>query len=350
MTRDRSVPLSSSVSLRSTSPCGQPGNAHHRGTEKPERNGAAKALFLLAALFIVSLAPTATAQTRSRIVILKNRNMEQFNLAAEGFKRGLQQAKIPVLIVEYTMTEGARELTAKINQFKPDLIAPLGSTAATFAREQFGHIPIVFAMVLYPSMSGIDPIKPPPNITGVSMDIPILRQFQTILSIVPRTRTIAVLYDPRQTGRVIEDAREAARAAGVELLAIQIRSEKDVPAAMQGLERRADVLWTVADSTVFTPATTEFIIVYAMQHDLPMMGLSAEFADGGALFALGQDFVDIGRAAAESAVRILAGTPPSALPISTPRKTSLIVNMRVAEEIGLRIPEDVIRKASRIIR
>ena len=295
--------------------------------------------------------PLAAAELH-KIAIVKSKDLPQFNSAIAGFKKGLQAGKVPNTIMEYDISTGNKQTAENIKKFAPDLIVPVGSTATKFAQEYFKSTPIVFAMVLYPVLSGVVPAAAPnrPNITGASMDIPIMDQFKTIREVIPRATKIGVLYDPNETGTIIDEATKVAQSMGMNLVAISVRSSSDVPAALQGMERKVDVLWAVADGTVFTPRMSEHILTYTIQHNIPFMGLSPAFVEAGASFALSQDFEDIGKQTAEIATRILAGADPQQMEITYPRRISLLLNLRTADEIGVRIPDTVIRKAAKVIR
>lgn len=308
-------------------------------------------LYVLFSAFLCLTIPLLAAEPH-KIAIVKSKDLPQFNSAIKGFKKGLQDGKVLNTIMEYDISTGNKQASENIKKFGPDLIVPVGSTATKFAQEYFKNTPIVFTMVLYPVLSGVVPAAAPnrPNITGASMDIPIMDQFKTIREVIPRATKIGVLYDPNETGSIIDEAIKVAQSMGLNLVAIPTRSSNDVPAALQGIERKVDVLWAVADGTVFTPRMSEHILTYTIQHNLAFMGLSPAFVEAGASFALSQDFEDIGKQTAEIAIRILAGASPQQLEITYPRRISLLLNLRTAEEIGVRIPETVIRKAAKVIR
>jgi putative ABC transport system substrate-binding protein len=73
-------------------------------------------------------------------------------------------------------------------------------------------------------------------------------------------------------------------------------------------------------------------------------------AERGGLASYGINTYQIGRQAARLADKILNGTRPSEIPIETPRKLELVINLRVANEIGLTIPHEVLREADAILR
>lgn len=180
------------------------------------------------------------------------------------------------------------------------------------------------------------------------MDIPFEVQFEILRSIVPGARRIGMLYDPAETAAVIMEAEAAARKAGLVLVALPVRSERDVPGQLRELRGKADVLWMIADSTVYTAKSTEFILKETLRREIPFVGLSARYVKAGALFAISWDYHDMGVQAGEVALRVLGGTPPAEIPAVIPRKLPLEINLRSAKALGIIIPRTVLDRAEQV--
>lgn len=127
---------------------------------------------------------------------------------------------------------------------------------------------------------------------------------------------------------------------GLELVAAPVTSEDQLPKALESLEKNVDALWSVADSTAFSPGSVEFILLHTLRNKIPFVGLSPAFVKAGALMALAVDYEAVGRQCGEQAVKILDRQPPASLPVTTPEKLTLHVNLKTAETIGLTIPRD----------
>ncbi|GAG15609.1 unnamed protein product, partial [marine sediment metagenome] len=185
---------------------------------------------------------------------------------------------------------------------------------------------------------------------GVVLDIPIHTQFETMLSAIPDLHTIGVLYDPGENDRIVATASHVAQDMGLILRACPVSSEGEVPGAIRDVQREIDVLWGIADRTVFSPQSRDFIILFTLRNKIPFMGFSVQLVKAGALVALYADFADIGRQSGDLAVRILNGTNPTELPIMSPRKINLAVNLRVAERMGVSIPPQMVDRADIVFR
>jgi len=314
------------------------------------------ALVLIVVATLAVVCPSASADRRQcRIAIVKSWDLPEYNTALEGFHESLKQKGIECEAATYDLNgnvEDAGKTIAKARAFKPDVILTVGSRATSIVAEKVKDIPIVFSMVLYPVASEFVPSMQNPggNLTGAAMDVPIERQLKTLSRVVPKLRRVGVLYSPEETLRVIEEATMVAKSMGLELMAEQVHSEKDVPDALGRLDKqKMDALWSVADGKVFTRPSTRYIIKYVVRRGIPFMGPHNGFVKAGALVALTADYRDCGRQAGEIVVRILGGAKPKNIPVATPRTVDMGLNLQVASHIRLKIPQDIIDEASNVV-
>ena len=92
---------------------------------------------------------------------------------------------------------------------------------------------------------------------------------------------------------------------GLELVPIPVRSEAEVVEKIDELDGKVDLLWSVADPTVFTPQSVRYILLHTLRSKIPLIGLSPSYVRAGALMSLSADYRDVGRQSGEQAVRIL---------------------------------------------
>jgi putative ABC transport system substrate-binding protein len=206
-------------------------------------------------------------------------------------------------------------------------------------------------MVLYPVASQFiaNMEKPGANVTGAAMDVPVERQLRVLQRMMPKLKRVGVLYSPQETLLVIEEAKRVAKAMNIQMIAESVSSESDVPDALGRLDKqRMDALWSVADGKVFTRPSTRYIIEYVVHRGIPFMGPHNGFVKAGALVALTADYRDNGRQAGEIAIQILNGVKPESIPVATPRKIEMAVNLQVSNNIGLKIPQSVIEDAAQV--
>jgi len=289
------------------------------------------------------------------IVVIKSRDSALYNAALAGFKKALKDKDIKAAMHIYNMKGASKAVGRSILQIKtlkPDLILTLGTMATTLASENIKDLPIVFSAVLNPVDGGlVKSMKSSGNnLTGASMDIPVKTQFEWLKKVVPNAKKIGVLYNPDETKAVIDEASKIAGKMQLKLVAMPVHSEKDVPKSTQDLIREIDVLWAVADSTVYSQQSAHFILFHALKTKTPVMGFSRLFVKAGALLALSSNHEDVGRQSGELAVRVLTGKEPSAIPITVPEKVFLSLNLRVAKEIGIKIPSHITDRADEVFK
>jgi putative ABC transport system substrate-binding protein len=286
--------------------------------------------------------------------VLKSWDLPEYNVALNEFtdvliRYGLDCRTLILTVMD--KTEGVESLKKEIRIFKPDIILTVGSRATEIAAENFKNTPIIFSMVLYPVASNFVKSMDHPggNVTGAAIDIPLRRQFQLLSRIVPGLERVGVLYSPEETQPVIDEARRVAQSMGLNLIVEKIESESNVPEALSNLERQnIQAIWSVADGKVFTAQSTRYIIEQAVRREIPFMGPYNGFVRAGALVALTANYRDNGRQAAEIAIRVLNGANPATIPVATPQKVEMALNLRVASHIKVRIPESIVEQADQV--
>lgn len=305
-------------------------------------------------ILILVLTPPAHAQKAKRIAIVSIDQSPATQRTIKGIKKSLKFYGVDASYKEPVITGNPKsdnEILASLYDFDPDLFITIGSYATLRVSKNFPKRPIIFANVLNPMASGfINSVnRPGSNITGASLDIPLEIQFNYFKRVVGSIKKMGVLYSS-ETENIIKQAAIAARQLGIELVAIRIESEKDIPQALDSLCRISDAIWSVADQLVYTSRSTKHIVLQTLRHGLPMMGFSQSLVEAGGLFTLDFDFKDVGRQAGEIAVRVLHGTSPSVIPTSTPGIIYFKYNEKTANRIKITIPDDLLAVAKEVIK
>jgi len=239
-------------------------------------------------LGLLWLLPVTQAMAQD-IVVLKSHDLEPFNQAMAGFV-----AACPMRITEYDLRGTKKEESSIIQRLtaaKPRLIVAIGPLAAQVARERLQNIPLIFVMVSNPPKHGLHGA----NLAGVSLDIPVQTQLAMYKSLVPALKTLGVIYDPAKTGTMVLEARRVVDTLGLQLLAAPVSTPKEVPAALRSLLGKIEALWMVSHNTVVTPDSFKFLLLTALENNLPFVTVSDIFVEAGALASLSPDYTDVGR-------------------------------------------------------
>lgn len=283
----------------------------------------------------------STLAAAADIAILKSSDIAAYSQAVSGFKA---TAPAGTTFSEYDLgadLEQGRQFARQIRAANTGLVLAVGLKAAMAARLEIVETPVIFTMVLDPAKHDLAA----PNMTGILIEVPKERQLKAIRSLLPAVKRIGVLYDPTKTAQSLDDARRQAKTYGFDLATSQVRSEKDVPAALRFLLPTIGALWLVPDSTVLTDESLEFILNSALDRSVPVIGFSPEFVRSGALLSLSVNYDEVGRQAGALARKILGGQVTLPLKAVPAERVKTAINLKTAKFLGIEISKELLNGA-----
>jgi len=274
-------------------------------------------------------------------------------LNAGGYVEGRNVA------IEYRWAEGdfdrLREQAADlVRRHVAVLVATGGTTTALLAKNATATIPVLFISGANPVDEGLATSfsRPEGNATGVSVYTSELvgKRLQLLRELLPRGAMVALLGNP--TGvvhkRETKDLEQAADAAGLQLLILEVTAESGFEAAFASvLQQRAGGLFVSADA--FFTSKRDQIIEFAARHRLPAAYPWREYALAGGLMSYGASIPDAYRLIGDYAARILKGANPGDLPVQQPTTFDLVLNVKTAKALGLQIPATLLARADEVI-
>jgi putative ABC transport system substrate-binding protein len=194
--------------------------------------------------------------------------------------------------------------------------------------------------------------RPGGNITGfTSFEYSIGGKWLELLKqIAPRVRRIAVIRDPAIASGIGQFAgiQSTALSPAVELSVIDPRDVGELKRALDKFAGEPDGGLIVTASTSAT-AHHELINSLALHHRIPAIHAFRYAILSGGLASYGSNTIDIFRRAATYVDRILKGAKPSELPVQAPTKYELVINLKIAETLGLEIPPTLLATADEVI-
>jgi putative tryptophan/tyrosine transport system substrate-binding protein len=244
------------------------------------------------------------------------------------------------------------DFATELVKLKVDVIVTATTPGVLAAKNATSAIPIVFWAVGDPVRAGLvsSLARPGGNITGLSMLSPELvgKRLELLKETFPKITKVAYLWDPGSAGTGLAAMREAAQALGLQLQSLEVRSAKDFDGAFEAiLKERAQALTTAAVPVI--SINQQRIVAFAAKNRLPAIYPRSEFIDAGGLMFYGVSFSDLVRRAATYVDKILKGTKPANLPIEQPTKFELVINLKSAKALGLKIPAHLLMEADRVI-
>jgi putative tryptophan/tyrosine transport system substrate-binding protein len=305
--------------------------------------------------------PAEAQQTRRlpRVGILFIGSRNQPHL--EAFKQGLRErgyTEDKNIVLEYRYAEGNNDrlpqLAAELVRDKVDVMVTTASVSALAARSVTKTIPIVMTSG-NPLESGLAAslAKPGGNVTGLtvlSVDLS-GKRVELLTETFPKTARIAALQSPQdfEAGAGYKETQEAAQAFSLRLYPVEVQSAKDFEQAFAQMDKARETALLVILSPMIT-LNSRRIVELALKYRLPGMYPTKQFAEEGGLMAYGPFIADLYRRAATYVDKILKGAKPGELPVEQPTKFELVINLKTAKQIGVRIPPSVLARADRVIR
>jgi ABC-type uncharacterized transport system substrate-binding protein len=268
-----------------------------------------------------------------------------------GFRMGLAQARYVEgqnVAIEYRWAEGRYDrlpaLAADlVRRQVAVIVATGGEPSALAAKAATQTIPIVFT-------SGGDPVKvglvaslnrPGGNATGIHLFYGLVgpKRLELLQELVPNVTVIGVLVNPAFpfADEETKDVLAAGRTLDKQMHIATASTEGEIDAAFATLvERQVDAL--VVSTDAFLLSRRGQLIALAAHHAVPVIYFEREFAADGGLMSYGSNLVDAYRQVGVYAGQILNGTKPADLPVIQPTKLELVINLKTAKVLGLKVP------------
>jgi putative ABC transport system substrate-binding protein len=279
--------------------------------------------------------------------------------AVAGFKvemeaRGYQPGR-DLHYMERDAAGDEQKLRASLREMdgKADLIVTTGTRCTDTAKKVVKHTPVVFTAVFDPVVTGIVDSwhRPGGSFTGNSCRVPLADQMKVLRRILPGVKRVGIVFNPKEPNSraQVEEAKALERSVGITVVESPLRAdEQNLGPATLRLESRADVVLAPQDTVVSVDPGA--IVAAADRLGLPVEGALAEVARAGGLMALAPNFYADGKRAAVTADLVLRGAQPAVLPVSQPERTTLVLNLRAAERLGIRVPQQMVSLADEVIR
>jgi putative tryptophan/tyrosine transport system substrate-binding protein len=262
------------------------------------------------------------------------------------------------ILIEYRWAEGKYErfpeLIAELVALEVDVIVTAGTPAALAVKRATTRIPIVIAAVGDPVGTGLvaSLSRPGGNVTGLAAIAPDLegKRLELLMELVPKLSHVSFLSNPGNPLHVASEkqARSAARALHLDVQFVAVRSDPEFDDAFDAiLKERPGAMIVLADR-VFLHNRAR-LVDFAARNRLPAVYPYVELVEAGGLMSFGPNYADLHRRAATYVDKILKGAKPGDLPVEQPTKFELVINMKTAKALGIKILPSVLLRADRVI-
>ena len=306
----------------------------------------------------------ARAQERVRRVgvllsLGANEPQTQDNVAA--FLQGLQQFGWNDgrnVRIDYRESLGSadntRKYAAELIALAPDVIFAVGTANVGLLLQATRTVPVVFVYVADPVGAGfVDSLaRPGGNATGfVQFEYGLSGKWLELLKeIAPHVTRAAVLRDPAITSGIGQwgAIQSVAPSLGLEVNPINVREAVEIERSVTEFARAPNG-GLIVTASALVAVHRDLVIALAARHKLPAVYFQRQFAVVGGLVSYGPSLLDQHRLAAGYVDRILRGEKPADLPVQTPTKYELVINLKTANALGIAVPPAVLARADEVI-
>jgi putative tryptophan/tyrosine transport system substrate-binding protein len=274
----------------------------------------------------------------------------------EAFRQGLKENGFLIgqnVTLDFRWAEGRFDrlagLATDLVSRNVAVIFAGGPPAAIAAKSATSTIPVVFT-------SGDDPVqiglvaslgRPGGNVTGVSI---LLRETQAkrlefLHELIPSASVVGLLAHSRSSN---DDTEAAARSIGLQLYTAPVAAENALDQAFAAFAAHR-VTAVLLGSDPALAAWRRRIFALASSDGVPTVCETRGYAADGCLMTYGADVSDAYRQAATLVARIIKGEKPADLPVMQPTKFDLVINLKSAKALGLKIPPSLLARANEVI-
>ena len=146
----------------------------------------------------------------------------------------------------------------------------------------------------------------------------------------------------------LKEMEPAAAILGITLQWLPIRNGDEIePGFRSAVQANAQAVVTMDDPFILSHRVR--IIALATQHRLPVVGEFRVLAAAGAVMNYGPNQTDMWRRAATYVDKIFKGAKPADLPVEQPTKFELVINLKAAKALGLRMSPTLLTRADEVI-
>ncbi len=306
----------------------------------------------------MSVAP-ASAQRVYRIGALLAE--EQFLPAIEGFKKKMAElGYIEGKNIQYEVynaqldREKLQRFAEKLVHEKPDLLVTSSTTAtvpvAKLTRES--PVPVVFLSSGNPLQLVKSYASSGNNLTGISAATVDLtaKRLELLRELVPGVKRVVSLNNPKGVNYRdnLAAVRAAAKNRGLTTREINASSREELKQVMATITHNAAHAILV-EPDVFFSANIDVVVERSISEKLPVIPTLIAQVRKGALATYGPDYFGLGQQGAMLVHKVFKGARPSDLPIEQPLKLNLVINLKTAKAIGLKIPREILVRADEVI-
>lgn len=317
-----------------------------------------KVLLFIAFLLALSLSPAVTARAEQQLVaVILPGDLPRYSAGHAAFLKillngGFGEDKVKVFVQKpnpdrMSITNSLRRASAA----GAELLITYGGTATDVATREAKKSVVLFADVYDPvGLEIVNTLSAPGvNRSGASSMIPMAPLLEALAAILPG-KNIGALYsgDDKDSVLQVQELQVLGQKLGFSILNQDVATPQEAAGAIGKLAGKADALFL--SNSLMIAAKTEELLALAAGKKLPVISQIPGLAEKGALINLEADPEEQGKLLAVHTLQVLGGQKAFILPVRTPKKIALVINLKTAGALGLSVPAKTLAAATRVVR
>jgi putative ABC transport system substrate-binding protein len=316
---------------------------------------------LLGGAAVWPVAAHAQQATTPLIGFLSSRSPNESEALVAAFRQGLAEvgyAEGQNVHLAFRWAEGRYdrlpELAAQLVKSQTAVIASVGgSVSALAAKSATSTIPIV-AVTTDPVKAGLVASfnRPGGNLTAVTPSSSVLsaKRLELLRELVPTATLIGVMLNPKilESAIQLQDIEEAAHTLGLQIHVVNASSEQEIDAAFASFVQKG-IGALVSGLDPFFDTRRDQIVALAARYAVPTIYGQRAYPAAGGLLSYAPSFADAYRQAGIYVGRILKGEKAADLPVIQPTRFELVINIKTAKALGLKVPASMQLLADEVI-
>jgi putative ABC transport system substrate-binding protein len=301
-------------------------------------------LLVFLVIFVICMPPRFASAAEKTIGVVMTGNIPYYREIHKAFTEGLAAEGLggAHVILQTPSPEPMSWVNAvrKLVSVGADIIVTYGAPVTMTAVAEASEIPVVFAGVYDPQALGISAR----NATGISSKVPMAGLIKNLKSI-SNFSTLGVVYSENEKDTVLQanDVRHFESSYGYRSSRFNVRKSDDVAKIA-----KVDALLLTTGCAAMQCVNN--IIGMVRKAKIPTGTTIAGGEGSGIVLTLSANPQEQGREAARATAKVARGAKPSSIPFEQPKKIDLIINLKEANDMGLKIPFDLLTAATKVIK
>ena len=299
----------------------------------------------------------ASSNEKAKVGVLQLVSHPSLDLIYKGIQDGLAEEGYDKdkVDIDFLNAEGdqnkvatmSKQLVDKDNQVLIGIATPSAQGLASATKDK----PIVMGAITDPVGANLvkDLKKPGGNITGVSDHNPTEQQLKLIKELTPNVKTIGALYSTSEDNSKsqVEEFKAYAEKAGLKVETFAVPSTNEIASTVNVMTGKVDAIWVPIDNTIASAFST--VVSSNQTAKKPIYPSATAMVEAGGLASVVVDQHDLGVATGKMIAKVLKGEKPADTPVNVFSTGKSVINKKLAQELGITIPESVLKEAGQVI-